>query len=120
MASKQAKVGTEVHKLRAYTFPSKGNQAEDYHLMVNGQKMGADKVRTTAGGGKTYTYFKMPEHKDTNQAYWLTGAIPSGTAVTIEDAPEAAKPAPKPAAAPAAKPAAAASAAQRPAAKAKK
>ena len=118
-----AKIGKDTKKLRTYNFPSRGNQAEDYHLIVNGEKLDNTRVRTTGGGGKEYTYIKTKEQVNTNQAYWLEGALASGTAVTLEEvadpapkataAPAAAAPAPAPA--PAAKPAA-----QRPAAKAKK
>ena len=121
-----AKIGKDTIKLRTYNFPQRGNQAEDYHLMVNGEKLGNDRVKTTSGGGKNYTYIKTKEQVGTNQAFWFEGIHPAGTVVTLE---EVADQAPKPPKAAAAAPAAAAPAPaaapaapakQRPAAKPKK
>lgn len=108
-----AKIGKEEHKLRVYTFPARGNQAEDFHLMVNGVKLDSTRARTTSGGGKDYTYIKADSQKDSNQAFWMPGLLASGTAVTITETADEPKAAPAAkavpaAAAPVAKPAPAA------------
>lgn len=72
-------------KLRTYNFPTRGNQPEDFHLIVDGEKLGTDRVRTTGGGGKTYTYIKTKDQDGTNQSYWLEGALAAGTKITLEE-----------------------------------
>ncbi len=79
--------GQADQKLRVYKFPSKGTQPEDYSLIVNGETLDSTRVRTTAGGGKSYTYIKLADQDSGPDAYWLTGALESGTEVTIEEEP---------------------------------
>ena len=81
---------TIVAKALLYTFPKKGNAADDYTLLVNGEVLGAGNVATT-GGGKypAYTSFKY-----NGTSYYLpksVGALPSGSKIdVVVEAPKAA------------------------------
>lgn len=86
------KFGNTEVKALTYKFPTKGNQPEDYHLIVNGQKLDTTRVRTTKGGGKEFTYIKLDSQVGGPQSMWVPGIIPSGTQVQIVE--EAPKPAP--------------------------
>lgn len=114
----QIKGQKDAVKLRLYTFPTRGNQAEDYHLVVNGKKLDSTRVRTTGGGGKEYTYIKSDDQVSGNQSYWLPGALAAGTEVTLVETEDKAPtpPAPKAAAAAPAAPAKAPAAPKKPAA----
>lgn len=80
----QVKYGTSLVTLRLYKFPARGQQTEDYHLFLGKDKLGTDRVRTTTGGGKSFTYIKTDEQaKNGDQSWWCEGVIPSGTKIEL-------------------------------------
>jgi hypothetical protein len=88
------KFGNTTLKALSYAFPSRGLQAEDYTITVNGEKLDHTRVRTTKGRDKEYTYFKTKDQLNSNQSYYVEGVIPTGSAVTLtveEKAPKVEK-----------------------------
>jgi hypothetical protein len=99
------KFGNTTLKARVYAFPSRGNQPEDYFLLLGSERLDNTRARTTKGKEKEYTYIKTKEQMSGNQGYYVEGVIPSGSRIELIEVVDAPRPpkAPKAAAAPAPK-----------------